>query len=65
MYFRHKYKTHHKLESGKLFAYLALTIGLGQAAFWTIFPQVTENVFNSEAMVGYFFAIISFIQLSP
>ena len=61
MYFKKKLKTHHKHDLGKLFAWLALTTGLANAAFWTIFPLVVENVVKSEALVGIFFSIISIV----
>lgn len=61
MYFKKRHRTHHKHDLGKLFAWLALTTGLANAAFWTIFPLVVENVVKSEALVGIFFSIISVI----
>jgi len=61
MYFKKRHRTHHKHELGKLFAWLALTTGLANAAFWTIFPLVVENVVRSEVMVGVFFSIISIL----
>jgi MFS family permease len=61
MYFKKRHRTHHKHDLGKLFAWLALTTGLANAAFWTIFPLVVKNVIKSEALVGIFFSIISVI----
>ena len=46
---------------GKLFAWLALTTGLANAAFWTVFPLVVENVVKSEVWVGIFFSLISIL----
>ncbi|PIN88142.1 hypothetical protein COV12_00090 [Candidatus Woesearchaeota archaeon CG10_big_fil_rev_8_21_14_0_10_32_24] len=61
MYFKKRHRTHHNHDLGKLFAWLALTTGLANAAFWTIFPLVVENVVGSEALVGIFFSLISVI----
>ena len=61
MYFKKRHRTHHTHELGKLFAWLALTTGLANAAFWTIFPLVVENVVKSEVWVGVFFSLISIL----
>jgi len=63
MYFKKRHKTHHKHKLGKFFAWLALTTGLGNAAFWTIFPLIVNDTLQSEALVGIFFSIISLIAL--
>jgi MFS family permease len=63
MYFKKRHRTHHKHDLGKVFAWLALTTGLANAAFWTIFPLIVENVLGSEVFVGIFFSIISMIAL--
>jgi len=61
MYLKKRIKTHHGYELGKVFAWLALTTGLGSAAFWTIFPLVADGIFKSEAVVGVFFSFIAFV----
>ncbi|PIZ52438.1 hypothetical protein COY27_00390 [Candidatus Woesearchaeota archaeon CG_4_10_14_0_2_um_filter_33_13] len=63
MYFKKRHSAHHKHELGKVFAWLALTVGLGNAAFWTIFPLVVENFIESEAKVGLFFSAISVLTM--
>lgn len=61
MYFKKRQKTQHKHDLGKLFAWLALTTGLGSAAFWTIFPLIVNSFLHSEALVGVFFSTIAVI----
>ncbi|MBW3011245.1 MFS transporter [Candidatus Woesearchaeota archaeon] len=61
MYFKKRLGTLH--EKGKVFAWIALTMALGNAAFWTIFPLVVEDIIQSEVMVGIFFTVISLIIL--
>jgi DHA1 family multidrug resistance protein-like MFS transporter len=63
MYFKKRHRTHHLHEKGKVFAWLALTTGIGNAAFWTIFPLVTDNLIGSKVLVGVFFSIVACIVL--
>lgn len=63
MYFRKKHATHHKHDAGRIFAWLALTTGLGNAAFWTIFPLVVDVAVGSAERVSIFFAFLSICSL--
>ncbi len=61
MEFSRKISTHHGMVKGRLFAWLALTVGFSNAAFWTIFPLVIDDALKSEALVGIFFTLIALI----
>ncbi|MBW3005136.1 MFS transporter [Candidatus Woesearchaeota archaeon] len=63
MQFTRKLSAHHMQPKGKLFAWLALTVGLGNAAFWTIFPLIIDDTIKSETLVGIFFTAIALIGL--
>lgn len=43
----------------KIFAWMALFIGLGNATFWTLFPLIISEKIGSEDLVGYYYAIIA------
>lgn len=59
----HKHATHHRHPDGKVFAWLALFIGTGNAAFWTIFPLILADVLGSSMMVGVYYALQCLFQL--
>jgi MFS family permease len=63
MYFKKRFKAGSLRDKGRVFAWLALTTGFGNAAFWTIFPLVIEDTVQSEVLVGLFFTVIALIIL--
>ncbi len=61
MSFTRKVSTQHGRSAGRVFAWLALIIGLSNSAFWTIFPLVIDDTLKSETLVGIFFTLIALI----
>lgn len=45
------------------FAWMALLIGIGNAAFWTIFPLILDDVVGDESKVGLYYSALSVISL--
>ena len=58
-----KTATHHKLPTGRVFAWMALFNGMGAAAFAAIFPIILEEKFGSRSLVGGYFSLIAIVAL--
>ncbi|HEY5713852.1 MAG TPA: hypothetical protein VIT68_00710, partial [Candidatus Gracilibacteria bacterium] len=62
-YHSKKIATPHKHKDGRIFAIMALFVGLGSSAFWIIFPLILNNLIHSEAKVGFYYSFMAVLGL--
>lgn len=57
-----KVATHHLHHHGRVFAILALIIGVANGAFWTMFPLILHYILGSVSQVGFYHAMIACVS---
>ncbi len=62
----HHYKKKHSVPNHptyKIFAIMAFFVGLGNAALWTIFPLIINDIINNDKLIGVYYSVISITGL--
>lgn len=60
----HKIRTNHKHLEARVFAYMALLLGIGVSMLYPIFPNFVKTILKNDQLVSFYYAIMALTSLA-